>query len=248
MKDSLLGKNKYLRQAIASAFSREEWIDTFTNGRGIKMIHALPPGIPGRDSKATLKFDHDLSRAKDLLKKAGYPNGEGLPVLKFDLRGADSSSRQMGEFFQSQFAKAGIRVECIYNTFPAFLGKLKTSDLQIFLGGWQMDYPDSENIYQLLYGPNSAPGPNEVNFNLPEYNRVFEKMAYMKDGAQRSALIRQLEDLIQEEVPWAYGFYTTHYSLTAPWLQNYRLNDLIPNKFKYMRINRDQKREGKKKR
>lgn len=237
-KDPLLGRNRALRQALSSAIDREEWIDVFTNGRGRKMTSALPPGVADRPKGAALKYDFDLVRAKALLKQAGYPEGKGLPELRFDLRGADSTSRQMGEFFARQFARVGVKLTPVYNSFPAFLDKAKRGDLQVFLGGWTMDYPDAENVYQLLYSRNAAPGPNDANFANAEYDRLYERMAVLEPGAERAALIAKLDALVQEEVPWAFGYSSTAYSLRHPWLKNFRFVEMMQNKYKYWRIQR----------
>jgi ABC-type transport system substrate-binding protein len=240
--DPTLGKNKYLRQALASAIDRDRWIETFTGGTGRKQVTALPPGVEGRPENSKIKYDFDLPRAKELLKKAGYPDGNGLPVLNFDLRGADSLNRQIGEFFTQQFAAIGVHINVIANTFPAFLEKLKNGNLQISYGGWTLDYPDAENVYQLLYGPNKAPGPNESGFDNPEMNRLYEQLAQLEPGPKRSELIKKADDILQEEVPWALGYYQSNYYLTQPWLQNYRGSMMIENHDKYLRVDRDLKK------
>lgn len=238
-KDKLIGGNKYLRQALSSAINRDKWIEIFTNGRGVKMVHAVIPGLQDRPAKAEIKYDFDLNRAKDLLSKAGYPGGKNLPVLKFDLRGADSVSRQLGEFFETQLGAIGVKINVIQNTFPAFLEKQKQGDLQVSVGGWSLDYPDAENIYQLLYGPNKAPGPNEANFDHAEMNKLYEKMAISESGPERAQVIQQMETILDEECPWAKGYYVTQYELSQPWLLNYRMNDIILSKYKYLKINRE---------
>ena len=242
MKDSVLGSNKYLRQALSSAIDRDQWTAIFTNGTGKKMVNVIPPGIKDRPSVAQIKYDFNLERAKELLKKAGYPNGEGLPPLKFDLRGADSTNRQVGDFFQQQFGRIGVKLEVIPNTFPAFLDKLKRGDIQMCFGGWNMDYPDAENIYQLLYGANKAPGPNEANYDNPAFNKLYEKMAVMEPGPKRAVFLEQMEALLQEDCPWALGYYEASYDLSQPWFMNYRGSDLIPNKYKYYRVNMEIKK------
>jgi oligopeptide transport system substrate-binding protein len=242
MLDAILGKNKLLRQALASAVDREKWIEIFTNGTGKKATTALPPGIIDRPKDPVLKYDFDLTRAKDLLKKAGYPDGKGLPVINFDMRGADSVARQMGDFFTDQWGKIGVKLNVIYNTFPAYLEKAKKGNLQLSYGGWAMDYPDAENVYQLLYGPNKSPGPNETNFDNPEMNKLYEQLAIMTPGPEHAAVIKKADDLLQEEVPWALGYYATNYFLTQPWILNFRGNEIMTNKYKYLRVNIDVKR------
>lgn len=240
-KDPIL-KNKYLRQALSSAIDRDKWTETFTNGTGKKQVTALPPGVPGRPEAQKLKYDLDLARAKELLKKAGYPGGQGLPVLNFDLRGADSINRQYGEFFQNQWAPLGVKINVIANTFPAFLEKMKIGNLQVSYGGWVLDYPDAENVFQLLWGQNKVPGPNEANFDEPEMNKLYEALAVLEPSPKRSELIRKADDILQEEVPWALGYYNADYWVTQPWLQNFRGSAVILNHLKYFRVDRDVKK------
>jgi oligopeptide transport system substrate-binding protein len=119
---------------------------------------------------------------------------------------------------------------------------MKQSNLQISYGAWGMDYPDPENAYQLLYGTNKAPGPNESNFDHAGYNAFFEQMSAMDPGPKRAALIQRMEELVQEEAPWALGYYHTYYRVAHPWLLNFRGSEVITNKYKYFRVNRDVKR------
>lgn len=242
MKDKLVGSNRHLRQALSSAIDRDSWIETFTNGTGQKQVTALPPGILDRPKTSKIKYDFDLKRAKELLKKAGYPEGAGLATINFDLRSADSVSRQFGEFITKQWAAIGVKVNVISNTFPAYLEKQKQGNLQVSLGGWNLDYPDAENVYQLLYGPNKAPGPNEANFDHPEMNKLYEQLAVMESGSKRTAIVQKMDDILQEELPWAMGYYLTRYEVSHPWLLNYRANDIILNRHKYYRINKDVKK------
>jgi len=242
MKDKVLGQNKYLRQALSSAVDRDKWIGIFTNGTGRKMVNIVPPGILGRPKTDKIKYDWNIAHAKELMKKAGYPDGQGLPVLKFDLRGADTTSRQLGDFIVQQFAQIGVKVDVMPNTFPAYLEKIKQGNHQISFGGWSMDYPDAENMYQLLYGPNQSPGPGESNYANPEFDKLYEQAETMEPGPRRSDLIQKMDDIAQEDCPWALGYYEASYDLSQPWFMNYRSSDIILNKYKYYRVNKEIKK------
>lgn len=237
--------NKHLRQAIGSAVDRAKWIELFTNGRGQKMETVLPPGLPDRVENPKLKYDYDLARAKELMKKAGYPEGKGLPVITFDMRGADSVNRQLGEFFTSELAKIGVKLNVVYNTFPAFLEKKTKGQFQMSYGGWILDYPDAENAYQLLYASKVNPVINDSFFNNPRYNSLFEKMAVMEPGPARAKVIREMDDLIQEEVPWAFGFYRDEFVLVNPWVPNFRASFFTRDGYKYYTIDQELKKKRK---
>jgi oligopeptide transport system substrate-binding protein len=242
VRDKILA-NKYLRQAIGSAIDRVKWIELFTNNRGEKMTSVIPAGIADRVKNPVLKYDYDLARAKELMKKAGFPEGKGLPVITFDMRGADSVSRQMGEFFTDEFAQIGVKLNVVYNTFPAYIEKQNKGQLQLSYGGWILDYPDVENGYQQLWANRDAPIINSSLYDNPKYSALYEKMATMDPGPARAALVQQMEDIIQEDVPWAYGFYRNDYVLVQPWVRNFRASFFTRDGYKYYGLDLDLKKK-----
>lgn len=237
--------NKYLRQAIGSAVNREKWIELFTNNRGTKMDTVIPPGVQDRVSDPKLKYDFNLVRAKELMKRAGYPEGKGLPPITFDLRGADSVSRQMGEFFTDQFGQIGVKLNVVYNTFPAFIEKQNKGQLQMSYGGWILDYPDVENAYLQLYASRQNPVINNSFFDNGRFNALFEKMNLMDPGPARAKLVKEMDDIVQEEVPWAFGFYLDSYVLVNPWVKNFRASFFTRDGYKYYGVDLDLKKKMK---
>ncbi len=240
MKDKVLGTNKYLRQAIVSAVDRKGWLELFKNGRGSIQTEINPPSISDRCGK-TNPWTFDLDKAKKLMAKAGHPDGKGLAPLKWDTRGTTQSERQIAEFVAKNLNAIGIKIEVLVNTFPAYLDKQNKGNLQISKGGWVMDYPDAENSMQLLYGPNKAPGPNEANFDHPEYNKLYDQMAVLAPSSTRQGIICKMEKIIQEEVPWAYVMYETEYRLVQPWLNSYHAAELVLNKYKYIDLDEEKR-------
>lgn len=233
IKDRTLGSNKYLRQAIASAVDAKSWLEMFKNGRGSLQTEVSPHVVKDRCGRP-YRWTFNLERAKALLAKAGYPGGRGLPPLRWDTRRAEMTERQIAELMSRNFAQIGIKLEVTANTFPIFLDKSHKGNLQLSKGGFVLDYPDAENAYQLLYGPNKAPGPNESNFDNPEFNKLFEQIAIMPSGEERRQLICKMEEIVQEEVPWGYGFYEDEYRLAHHWLKNFHTAELIFPKWKYV--------------
>lgn len=236
MKDKLLGTNVNLRRALSMAINRDEFIQKFLNGRGVKATSIVPRVIAGHTDRKELVNDYNPEKAKELLAKAGYPGGKGLPVIKYDLRGASTTSRQQAEYFKKLLEAIGVNIEVVVNTFPAYLEKEKNGNLQFFLGGWNADFPDAENFLFLLYSKNAAPGPNASNYKNPKFDRLYERIAQMSPSPQRNALIKQAEDLAFNDGVWSMMFYPVSYALYHGWLQNYRPNAQILNEVKYLDV------------
>jgi len=236
MKDPVVGKNLNLRKAIAHAVNIDKYIELFTYNVAQKANSIYPPGIPGYSPNAELPYKYDLAAAKEYMKKAGFPNGKGLPTLKFDIRGSDTRRRQMGEFVQQELRQLGITVEIQINTFPAFLEKARKGELQFWQGGWVLDYPDAENVLQLLSKQNLPPGQNYFNFVNEEYDGHFKELREIEDGKRKFELMAKMENIVNAELPWIMQYYSRNYILAHKYLKNFMYSDIIYNNIKYLKI------------
>lgn len=236
MQDPVLGKNLNLRKAIAHGVNIEKYIELFTYNVAQKANSIYPPGIPGYSPSAELPYSYDLEKAKEYLKKAGYPEGKGLPTLTYDVRGTDTIRRQMGEFIQQELKNIGININVSMNSFPAFLEKSRKGELQFWQGGWILDYPDAENVLQLLNSANVPPGPNSSQYINPEFDELFNELKTMEEGPEKFALMAKMENMVNQDLPWVMQYYTRNYILLHNHLANFRYSDIINNNLKYLKI------------
>lgn len=237
MKNSIFAKNKNLRMAIAHAFDYDRYIELFTNNIGQLANSIYPPGLPGYNPNRILPYSYDLEKAAMYLKKAGYPNGKGLDELVFDVRGTSVSNRQQGEFVKNELLKIGIKVKVKTNTFPDFLKKAKSGELQFWQDGWAMDYPDAENVLQLLLTKNHSPGPNATYYSSPEFDSLFQELKFLPEGKRKWKLMEEMEKVVIEDLPWIMQYYARNYVLYHDNLSNFRHSDIIYNNMKYLRLN-----------
>ncbi|MGR8935805.1 MAG: ABC transporter substrate-binding protein [Gammaproteobacteria bacterium] len=260
MRDPVIGgldeKRRKLRQAIAIAVDIEEEISIFMNGRGIPAQGLLPPGIYGyEDGQAGIDpyvYDwvdgkprrKNIAAAQRLLAEAGYPggrdpkSGESL-VLYYDTAGSGPDDRSTLNWYRKQFAKLGIQLVIRATDYNRFQQKMRDGNAQIYSWGWNADYPDPENFFFLLYGPNAkvdSGGENASNYQNPEYDRLFEQMRNMDDGPQRLRLIRQMQDILRRDAPWLFGLHPKSFALIQSWYGNVKRNSMANNTLKYQKL------------
>ncbi|MFL5783917.1 MAG: ABC transporter substrate-binding protein, partial [Bacteriovoracaceae bacterium] len=235
MKDPLFGKNLNLRKAIAHGVNTEKYIEIFTKSVGQKANSIYPPGIPGYSPSSELPYKYDLELAKKYLADAGFPGGKGLPKITYDVRGTDTRKRQMGEFVQQELRNLGIEIEVRINTFPTFLEKSRKGELQFWQGGWVLDYPDSENVLQLLYSGNIG-GSNSSLYSNAEYDKLFERLRLLEDGADKFSLMSRMEKIVNADLPWIMQYYSRNYILYHDYIENFRYSDIIYNNLKYLKL------------
>jgi oligopeptide transport system substrate-binding protein len=249
MDDPIVGNNKKLRQALTCAFNTKEYLE-FLNDRAIRAKGPIPPGIPGyREEPSPYPFN--LDRAEKLLNEAGYPDGINSDTgrrleLTIDLgHPNDPEMRARLELVAGFFAEIGIEIIPEYNNWPTFLARLARRQVQMYMLGWVADYPDGENFLQLFYGPNSSPGPNHSNYVNKEFDVLYKKVRIMQPSPERTALYKQMADIVVEDCPWIFTVHPKSYTLTHKWITNYKPHDFPYGMIKYYYINAGQREQWK---
>ena len=265
MLDEVVGgsseRARYLRQAISIAFDYEEFISIFLNGRGIPAQGAIPPGIFGYQegekgiNPVVYKWSNgepvrrELSEAKALLKKAGYENGidkkTNKPLLiYFDTTGGGAESNSLFNFLRKQFKKLNLSLIIRSTDFNRFQDKMRKGNSQLFMWGWNADYPDPENFLFLFYGPNGkvkGHGENAGNYENKEFDRLFEQMETMPNSPERLVLIKKMLTILRNDAPWLWGYHQQRFALFHKWYFNVKPNLMAQNTLMYKRIDASQR-------
>ncbi len=241
MDDPVLGSNRALRQALNCAFDREAWV-RFFNHRAVPCDGPVPPGTLGR-LETPFPYAFNLEKAKELLRKAGYPEGIDPATgrrlsLTLDLGRTSQDIRESTELMVAFYAKIGILLTPLYHNWPTFLRRLSNRQSQMFRIGWVGDYPDAENFLQLFTSANVSPGPNRTNFVNPEFDRLYEAACAAPDAGARDQYWREAQKLIRAECPWIFLSYTKAYSLCHQRVLNHVPSDFPYGSEKYLRTQR----------
>jgi len=260
MLDPVMGgdteRARLLRRAISIAIDQEDFISIFMNGRGIAMQGPVPPGIFGnREGEAGINpYVYDwiagapkrksVEEARRLLAQAGYAGGidreTGKPLIVYldsTLTGIGAKAR--ADWLVKQFQSIDLQLVMRTSDFNRFQEKLRKGAAQMFYLGWNADYPDPENFFFLLHGPQGKAkfnGENATNYANPEYDALFERMREMDNGPDRQAVIDRMLEILRRDAPWAGGFHPKDFALAHSWVSNRKPNKLANNTLKYQRV------------
>ena len=260
MVDDVIGgdseRARLLRRAISIAMDYEEFISIFANGRGQPAQGPIPPGIFGhiageaginsyvynwQDGKPVRR---SIDEARELMTRAGYPNGRdaetGQPlVLNLDTPSAGPGTKARFDWLRKQFSKLGINLVVRATDYNRFQEKMRKGTAQIFQWGWNADYPDPENFFFLLFGPNAKVGyngENAANYSNEEFDRLFNVMKSMDNGPERQVIIDDMVEIARHDAPWLWGFHPVGFTLHHGWYMNAKPNLMANNTLKYKRI------------
>ncbi len=178
------------------------------------------------------------------MEQAGYPGGIDRETgrtlaINYEAVATGPDDRARLNWFRKQFAKLGIELVIRSTDYNRFQDKLRNGTGQVFMFGWNADYPDPENFLFLLYGPNGKvehQGENAANYANPEFDRLFDAMKFMEDGPERQAILDRMIEIARTDAPWLWGFFPKAFSLHHRWLYNAHPNQMANNTLKYRRI------------
>jgi peptide/nickel transport system substrate-binding protein/oligopeptide transport system substrate-binding protein len=211
--------NKYVRQAINYAIDWDKYL-----GEGeIRAKGVLPPDMPGKND--AIGYTYDPAKAKELLVKAGYPQGIDREIeLWVNYTPGD---RLIGEFIKSELAQIGIKIKVGMMDWNDLTESSDRGKLQMFLIGWVADYPDPDTfLFPLFYSKNIGPNGNNTFYRNPKVDELLLQARRMELGEERWELYREIEEIIVDDAPWIFMYYYSSTLALQPWVHGREINGM----------------------
>lgn len=247
MEDPVIGgysKEKVaLRRAIALGYNSPEDVSLLKKGLAIPAQSPLPPNVLGYDPAYRSPVQYDPALAKALLDRFGYRVGkdgfrtmpDGSPLTLTMHTEPTTVGRLRDELWRKNLNAIGLRVTFKSDKKTEIIKASRLGKVQMFETNWIADFPDGDNFFQLLYGPNSGRA-NYARFNLPEYNQRYEQARKLSDGPERQKLYKEMSQLIQAYNPWVLVIHPISADIQQPWLKNYKRHPVELTNWRYVDI------------
>jgi len=188
--------NKLVRQAINYAVDPSAIIKYVYEGNGYMMNGPMGSNVIGFDPNIK-RYPLDLKKAKELLDKAGYPNG--LDVKLYFSPDRYPKAKEVCQVIADQLGKASIKTELISQEFVIFWGKEGVN------GGKTPFYyvgrpaADADTVYDQYYRSGVSP---RVQYKNLEFDRIIDEEQRIGDQKKRLALLHQAGRILMEDVPF----------------------------------------------
>src|SRR5438445_14938 len=216
--------DRRVRQALNYAIDRDAILQAVHLGRYALARGILPPGTQGFNPRLG-SYGYDPDRARDLLARAGYPEGRGLPpIAVWSSVKRDEIVRELDEI-RRHFAAVGVKVEVRYLTdWPAFSRQLDEGRLPMFLYGWYADVPDPDNFLFKLFHSKSP--RNFFGYANPAVDEMLVHARAERDLFRRVDLYRRAEQMILDDAPLLPVLHHTYERLFQPYVRAVEVNGL----------------------
>jgi oligopeptide transport system substrate-binding protein len=197
---------KEVRQAINYGFDRAKMIRFLRNNIGTPAYSGMvPQGLPSFDSSVVVGYNYQPQKALDLLAKAGYPNGKGMPPITLS---ASASYLDLCQYIQHELSKIGIILKIEVNPPATQREMISQSKLPFFRGSWIADYPDAENYLSLFYSKNFCPnGPNYTHYSNKQFDKLYEQSQNEIIDSLRYKIYQKMDSILMDEAPVVILYY-----------------------------------------
>ncbi|MEN8076358.1 peptide ABC transporter substrate-binding protein [Clostridioides difficile] len=213
--------NKLVRQAINLAVDRQEIIDNVAKAEQVPAYSFVPQGIYNADGSefankeyfAPSDMDGNVEKAKELLKEAGYENGEGLPTIEL-MYNSEGAHKDICQIIQQNLAEVGINVELTNQEWAVFLNTRQNGEYEFARHGWIGDYSDPMTFLDMWV---TGGGNNDCGFSNAEYDKLIADAKVETDLTKRTEMLRKAEDILMDEMPIIPIYY---YTTVMGWKEN----------------------------
>lgn len=189
--------NRNLRQAMNYCADKKSIARTIFEGAMSPATGIVPKGTPGFQEGA-MTYYYNVNKAKDLLKKAGYPGGSGLSglTLAYD---EGMGHDKVAQAYQATAKEAGVEFDIAGYEWGTFLDKMGEGEFNFFRGSWTADYPSMDAfLYPLFY---SESGDNVFGYENGEVDELLNQARSEISSKQRTRNYRKAEKIILEGAP-----------------------------------------------
>jgi oligopeptide transport system substrate-binding protein len=199
MKNPVLANPK-VRLALSQAIDRATLTQVTTSNVAVPATYWLVKGLPGfqGNDKFEATVGYNPTSAKQNLADAGYPNGAGFPTLALTIQ--DTPNRKAQADFIKKAFKDNLNIDITINAVDSKTRSqlFNSENFDLFIGGWQLDYPDPENPIVGLF--NTGGGNNKYNCSDPEIDAAINAASSATDYAQHVKLFSDAETLIVDKL------------------------------------------------
>lgn len=197
-------RTKKIRQALNYGFDRGKMLKTMRNNVGKPARAGFTPiGLPSFSSEKVNGYNYNPDKARQLLKEAGFSNGEGLPTIELL---TTKDYEDLCTFIVRQWEDLGIKVQIELEESATLRQKMSKGQASFFRASWIADYPDAESFLTVFYGKNPAP-PNYTQFKNATFDSLYEQALTENDDARRYELYQKMDAILIEEAPVVFLFY-----------------------------------------
>ena len=231
--------NPLVRRAFCMAIDRDKIAEyTMYNMVIPGNYGVVPPAFIDYDAKAIQGCSYNPDEAKFLLRRAGYPDGEGFPEITLNINAGGGRHLMVAEAIKKMLEEnlnISIKIEVL--EWSQHLDVVETGKAKFFRLGWIADYPDPESFLNLFHSKHLGEARSYINvarYSNPEFDALLDSALTVQDKVERYMLYMQADQILANDVPVLIVYYDKLYRLLQPNVKGLPINPMDYMALKYV--------------
>ncbi len=195
--------NPLVRKALSHAINRETIIETVFSGMGEISHSPLPSTMKPHHHKDLQAITYDPTLARDLLQRAGYPDGFEIDLWAIPVQRAYSPDGYlMAELMKEDLHKIGVEATIISHEWVSYLQKVNNGEHQTAILGWVADNQDpGEFLSSLLSCSARISKTNRTFWCNKKFDALIKQAQETTDPERQKQLYHEAQELFRTELP-----------------------------------------------
>ncbi|HEV2837004.1 MAG TPA: peptide ABC transporter substrate-binding protein [Pyrinomonadaceae bacterium] len=228
-----------VREALALAIDRERVSRDNLGGSTEPAGRFLPDAMAGEKPVVgkTERLDYDINKARKLLAEAGYPNGEGFPVVRL-LINRNEQQRLVAQSIAAMWRAAlNVQTEIVIRSWEEYEAAIKSGDYDVVRRGLVMQTTSELTNMAMLFGHDAH--------ETPVQSATPEGLAHSATPEVARPALVESEAQALKELKAMPIYFASSYSLVKPYVSGFDLNVLDVPSLKRTRLNTNWSEQGR---
>ncbi len=212
-----------VRQAFTLVVDKAYITERITRAGEVPATSFVPPGA-GTGYEPPPGPVRDVEKARQLLADAGYPGGQGFPVVYYLYRADSDLDQDIAVELQNMFRRdLGVTVQLARQEWTVYLNSQSKLDYDMCRSSWVGDYNDPNTFLDMFV---TDGGNNRTGWSNKRYDELIAACAREVDPKKRYDLFREAERiLVTDEMPIC----PLYYYVGIQFYNSVRLGGIEPN-------------------
>lgn len=194
-----------VRRAVVYAINREALVENVYGQLGSPAKNPIPPTMIGYNEEIQ-PLPYDPSKARELLKEAGFPNGFKTSLWTMNIaREYLPDPKKAAELIRADLHEVGISADVKIYDWHDYIERTNEGEHDLAIRGWIADIPDPDNFFYPLLDKAVAdqiPSNNIAFYRGEEMHELLMKGKTETNLFQRDLIYKEACSVFNRDLPW----------------------------------------------
>lgn len=209
-----------VRKALNHAINTKEIIDVVLEGAGTKATGPINDKVFGYN-KDLEGYEYNPEKAKELLAKAGYPDGFSTTIWTND----NPVRIKIAEIVQAHLKEVGVEAKIDMLEWAAYLERTAAGEHDMFILGWVTVTGDADyGLYALYHSSQHGSAGNRTFYDNSEVDKLLDEGRTSGDEDARFEAYSRAQKQIVEDAPQMFLYFQTQNVGMQDYVKDFRLH------------------------